>query len=145
MLARLKLSNFKAWRESGDVRLAPVTLLLGENSTGKSSLLQSLLLMKQTAASPDRTVHLNLGGDEVNDYVDMGSFDDLLTRKPEKRKIGVELDAVHNKNCCFFSVEYAQDSKKGPVIDSVKLSANAKDWFRTARTERSAFAVYPPR
>ena len=64
MFKRIKLTNFKAWRESGDVNLAPVTLLLGENSTGKSSLLQSLLLMKQTATSPDRTIHLNLGGDE---------------------------------------------------------------------------------
>ncbi|MBF4376365.1 AAA family ATPase, partial [Vibrio anguillarum] len=45
MFKRIKLTNFKAWRESGDVDLAPVTLLLGENSTGKSSLLQSLLLM----------------------------------------------------------------------------------------------------
>ena len=38
MLTRLKLTNVKAWRESGDVHLAPVTLLLGGNSTGKSSL-----------------------------------------------------------------------------------------------------------
>lgn len=144
MLTRLKLTNFKAWRESGDVRLAPVTLLLGGNSTGKSSLLQSLLLMKQTAASPDRTVHLNLGGDEVNDYVDMGSFEDLLTRNPEKRKVGIELDALHEKKECYFSAEYAQDSKKSPVVDSVKLSENNKDWFRLTRTERSAFAVYQP-
>ena len=144
MLTRLKLTNFKAWRASGDVHLAPVTLLLGENSTGKSSLLQSLLLMKQTAASPDRTVHLNLGGDEVNDYVDMGSFEDLLTRNPEKRKVGIELDSVHEKNRCFFSAEYAQDSKKSPVVDSVRLSNNGEEWYRLARTERSAFAIYSP-
>ncbi|WP_299734858.1 DUF3696 domain-containing protein [uncultured Endozoicomonas sp.] len=143
MLTRLKLSNFKAWRESGDIQLKPVTLLLGENSTGKSSLLQSLLLMKQTATSPDHTIHLNLG-DEVNDYVDMGSFEDLLTRNPEKRKVGIELDAVHNKDHCFFSVEYAQDSKKSPVIDSMKLSPDSEQWFRVARTERSAFGIYLP-
>lgn len=144
MLTRLKLSNFKAWRESGDIQLKLVTLLLGENSTGKSSLLQSLLLMKQTAASPDRTVHLNLGGDEVNDYVDMGSFEDLLTRDPDKRKVSIELDAVHNEDRCYFSVEYAQDSKKSPVIDSMKLSADGEHWFRVARTERSAFGLYLP-
>lgn len=143
MLTRLKLSNFKAWRESGDIQLKPVTLLLGENSTGKSSLLQSLLLMKQTATSPDHTVHLNLG-DEVNDSVDMGSFEDLLTRNPEKRKVGIELDAVHDKDHCFFSVEYAQDSKKSPVIDSMKLSTDGENWFRVARTERSAFGLYLP-
>lgn len=49
------------------MQLAPVTMLLGSNSSGKSTLLQSLLLLKQTVASPDRTIHLNLGGDEAND------------------------------------------------------------------------------
>ncbi len=143
MLTRLKLSNFKAWRESGDVQLRPVTLLLGENSTGKSSLLQSLLLMKQTAMSPDHTVHLNLGA-EANDYVDMGSFEDLLTRNPEKRKVGIELDMDDSKSLCFFSVEYAQDYKKSPVIESMKLSTDNEHWFRVARTERSAFGIYLP-
>ena len=52
MIQHLQLKNFKAWRDSGLVRLAPVTMLLGSNSSGKSSLLQSLLLLKQTAARP---------------------------------------------------------------------------------------------
>ena len=72
MIQHLQLKNFKAWRDSGLVRLAPVTMLLGSNSSGKSSLLQSLLLLKQTAAAPDRTVHLNLGGDEAHDMVSLG-------------------------------------------------------------------------
>jgi len=67
MIKHLQLKNLKAWRDSGSVRLAPVTMLLGSNSSGKSTLLQSLLLLKQTVASPDRTIHLNLGGDEAND------------------------------------------------------------------------------
>lgn len=55
MIKHLQLKNFKAWRDSGLVRLAPVTMLLGSNSSGKSTLLQSLLLLKQTAAAPDRS------------------------------------------------------------------------------------------
>ena len=66
MFTSLRLKNFKAWRDSGEMPLAPVTLLLGSNSTGKSSLIQSLLLLKQTITSPDRSIHLNLGGDEVD-------------------------------------------------------------------------------
>ncbi len=63
----LTLKHFKAWRSVVKVELKPVTVFLGTNSSGKSSLLQALLLLKQTVASPDRTVQLNLGGDEVND------------------------------------------------------------------------------
>ncbi|PVZ70660.1 DUF3696 domain-containing protein [Pelagibaculum spongiae] len=79
MFTRIRLKNFKAWKDSGDIRLAPVTLLLGENSSGKSSILQSLLLMKQTFESTNQDVHLNLGGDD-SDLVDFGSFKGLVNR-----------------------------------------------------------------
>jgi predicted ATPase len=44
MINQLHLKNIKAWRDSGTVRLAPVTMLLGTHSSGKSTWLQSLLL-----------------------------------------------------------------------------------------------------
>jgi AAA15 family ATPase/GTPase len=78
MFARLKLTNFKAWQDTGDIDLKPVTMLLGTNSSGKSSLIQSLLLLKQTVQSPDRSIHLNLGGDEMSDLFNFGSFDNVL-------------------------------------------------------------------
>ena len=77
MIDQIQLKNVKAWRESGAVTLAPVTMLLGTNSSGKSTLLQSLLLLKQTVASPDRTIHLNLGGDEAHDFFNFGDFDNV--------------------------------------------------------------------
>lgn len=48
MLKSLSVSNYKAFREA-NIELKPITILLGENSVGKSSLLQLLLLLKQTA------------------------------------------------------------------------------------------------
>jgi len=44
VITRLRLTNFKAWRELG-VRFAPVTGIFGANSAGKSSLIQFLLLL----------------------------------------------------------------------------------------------------
>ncbi len=61
MLNRLKLENFKAWREV-DLKLGKVTGLFGTNSSGKSSLLQLLLLLKQTRNATDRGLVLDLGG-----------------------------------------------------------------------------------
>jgi hypothetical protein len=54
MLTRLRFTNFKAWEDSGAIRLAPVTVLFGANSAGETSLPQLLLLLRQTAESPDR-------------------------------------------------------------------------------------------
>ena len=54
MLTRLRFKNFKAWKNSEEIRMAPLTVLFGANSAGKSSISQLLLLLKQTAESPDR-------------------------------------------------------------------------------------------
>ena len=61
MLKRLDLRNFKNWREA-DLTFGRVTGLFGANSSGKSSLAQFLLLLKQTAESSDRAAALSLNG-----------------------------------------------------------------------------------
>ena len=72
MLTGLRLLNFKSWDDTGQVRLAPLTVFFGRNSSGKSSLIQSLLLMKQTAESLDPRQVLQLGGRET--YADLGTY-----------------------------------------------------------------------
>ena len=54
MLTRMRLRNFKSWVDTGDMTLRPITGFFGANSSGKSSLLHVLVLLKQTAESPDR-------------------------------------------------------------------------------------------
>lgn len=80
MLTHLKLENFKIWQSTGPLRLAPITLLLGTNSSGKSSLTQSLLLIRQTAKGDDASLDLNFGSPDAGDSVVMGQFRDVLCR-----------------------------------------------------------------
>jgi recombinational DNA repair ATPase RecF len=80
MLTHLKLENFKIWRSTGPTRLAPITLLLGTNSSGKSSLIQSLLLIRQTVKGDDPNLDLNLGNPDADDSVTLGQFKDVLCR-----------------------------------------------------------------
>ena len=54
MLTRIRLKNFKSWADTGDVALRPITGFFGANSSGKSSLLHAILLLKQTSDSQDR-------------------------------------------------------------------------------------------
>ena len=89
MLRRIGLSNFKCWKEL-DIELAPITLLFGANSSGKSAILQSLLMLKQTARGVDPGQHINFGGTE-RDYVDLGSYRDLVIGHDTKDKMGVRL------------------------------------------------------
>lgn len=90
MLTSLSLSNFKAWKSIDKMRLAPITALFGTNSSGKSSILQFLLMLKQTADSSDRSVVLHLGDDKSP--VNLGTVADVAHAHSESPEfsIGVE-------------------------------------------------------
>lgn len=98
MFTNIRLKNFKAWGEqlwADGVDLAPITLFLGANSVGKTSLLQPLLLLKQTYASPDKNLDLYLGG-KRGDLLDLGSYSQIVYDHQEKTELafGFEMDEV---------------------------------------------------
>ena len=62
MLRQLRIRNFKIWQDTGDIRMAPITLFFGANSSGKSSIGQFLMMLKQTVESPDRKAVVYPGG-----------------------------------------------------------------------------------
>ncbi len=76
MLTRLRVQNFKSWRDTGDLEIAPLTGLFGTNSSGKTSILQLLLMLKQTVESPDRRRVLHFG--DERSLVDLGTFFDVV-------------------------------------------------------------------
>lgn len=84
MLNRLRLENFKAW-EKADLTFGKVTGLFGANSAGKSSILDLLLLLKQTRDATDRGIVLEFGGSA--DMVNLGTFADVVHHHDESRRI----------------------------------------------------------
>jgi predicted ATPase len=73
MLRTLHIENFKSWK-TADLTFGKITGLFGTNSSGKSSLTQFLLLMKQTKEATDRGIALGLNGQ----YVNLGIFKDMI-------------------------------------------------------------------
>ena len=76
MLTSLHIKNFKAWKDTGEIRLAPLTVIFGANSAGKSSLGHLLLGLKQTAQSSDRRRAFHLG--DQNTLIDLGTYADCV-------------------------------------------------------------------
>lgn len=85
MLTHLHIKNFKAWKDTGPIRLAPLTVIFGANSAGKSSLGHLLLGLKQTSFLTDRRRALHLG--DANSLIDLGSFEDCLHGHDLKAKL----------------------------------------------------------
>ena len=76
MLTHIHVENFKSWADSGEVVLAPLTGFFGTNSSGKSSLLQMLLLLKQTAERSNAE-EVIFFGDETS-AVNLGDFNAVV-------------------------------------------------------------------
>lgn len=86
MLREYRLTNFKAFGETVTIPIRPLTLIFGANSSGKSSIFQSLLLLKQTLeeAKNPATVLLPKGS-----LVDLGTYSDFVHRHEISRDFEV--------------------------------------------------------
>lgn len=76
-MVSFSVKNIKAFSDSGEVQLKPITLLVGKNSCGKSSLLRFPAVLSQTANSDDRSQPISLNGN----YLDYGNFEDVVHNK----------------------------------------------------------------
>ena len=127
MLNRLKIENFKAWREA-DLRFGKVTGLFGANSAGKSSLLQLLLLLKQTRNATDRGLVLDFGGQA--DMVNLGTFKDVVHGHDEQRRIGWHLDWTMPKT---LKIRDPLDPLAAPLFRGKRLRTRCEVGLRQAR------------
>src|SRR5579864_2362199 len=89
MLRHLSFTNFKSWPRV-DLDCGGITGLFGTNSSGKTSILQFLLLLKQTKEATDRLLSLELNGD----YVELGTIRDAIYQHDETLQIDTAIAFV---------------------------------------------------
>ena len=79
MITELSAQNFKSWENTGQLEIAPLTGFFGANSSGKSSIFQTLLMLKQTAERPsDWNGTIDFGAE--GSVIDLCSFEEVIHR-----------------------------------------------------------------
>jgi Uncharacterized conserved protein len=88
MIKKWSVENFKSVNKKVSLELAPLTIFAGANSSGKSTIIQSILLTTQTIQSQvfSRPVVLN------GHIVRLGTFDDIISNLAESQKISIGFD-----------------------------------------------------
>jgi hypothetical protein len=87
MLREYQLTNFKAFAGPETIPIRPITLIYGPNSSGKSSILQALLLLKQTLEEADgSTVLLPKGR-----LIDLGNYREFVHRHDMSKKFSFKV------------------------------------------------------
>jgi predicted ATPase len=126
MLTSLRIRNFKAWKDTEDVRLAPLTVIFGANSAGKSSLGHLLLALKQTALATDRKRALHLG--DTNSLIDLGTLSDCLYKHDLNSTLSFELTWDLPKPVTVRDLHESSNTYKGNALSlNASLKADTKE------------------
>jgi len=130
MIRQLRIKNFKGWEDTGLIRMSPLTVLFGANSSGKSSISHLLLALKQTVDNLDQKTVIFPGG--TNTPMQFGSLQNLIYGRSAEKCIEFEylwdLDRTleiadpYNKkkyqgNSMHFSAEIGVNKKKLGGVD----------------------------
>jgi hypothetical protein len=140
MIKQLRISNFKVFGQRQTLDMAPITLIYGPNSGGKSTLIQSLLLMKQSIETnagsvSQRVLHPN------GRWVDLGQSKSMhhMHRMEDGLSFGITFDIPKRLQNPLFS----RDDQLS--IDTVFLDAGSNygrtlpEMIRASYSVRSSF------
>lgn len=92
MINKISFKNYKAFTE-GQIKIKPITILLGANSVGKSSIMQLFLLLQQTAQSEKNyksAIKLHGG------FVSLGEGLNLIRKKDISKVLTIDLEFENN-------------------------------------------------
>lgn len=134
MIKEILAENFKCF-ERLRLPLKFVNLLTGTNGMGKSTVLQSLLLLRQSYYKHNGIDGLYLNGK----YVELGNAQDILYEKAQEERVG--LGYVSEAENHFFEFQYIPDSDFMPILtEPGKIKS---EFFQQRFTYLSAYRIEP--
>ena len=121
MINEIELYNLKCFKNI-KIPANNITLLTGINGTGKSTVLQSLVLLKQSYESNKdmRVLYLN---DE--DYIELGNAEDVLCSNADEDSIGFKYNVDGN----IYSFEYVLSNDRFSDTLISKSKTDGTDFF----------------
>ena len=155
-LTALDLGNFKAFADTQHLPIKPLTLIFGANSSGKSSLIHSLLLANHALANGNVDVHQpKLAGQSV----DLGGFNEFVHRHELTRECALAFTFHHkpfgtatwfgefSRTTLRFEIGRAIDTESGREhsgsigVSSFSVEADDQDFLRAARTKDGSLRI----
>ena len=126
-ITRIAVTGFKSLTEKTEVEIRPLTVLAGANSSGKSSLMQPLLLMKQTLES---------------DFVPAGPFklSGPYTNYTESKQFLSSVELVGN-SCQRLAIDFEIG---GQTTAGFAFAVDPNGLFAVDETRGSRFGVNAP-
>jgi predicted ATPase len=117
-IVEILVAGFKSISEEQRIEIRPLTILAGANSSGKSSMMQPLLLLKQTLEASYDPGTLLLNGPNVK----FTSADQLLSRIDKGLSLGSFQVGMRVNTGESFLTNFRKEHKMGFRIDQMEIS-----------------------
>ena len=136
-ITRITVGGFKSINQERSIKVRPLTILAGANSSGKSSIMQPLLLLKQTLEANYDPGALLLNGPNVK----FTSVDQLLSHKGsggavETLNIAIEV----NKNV-FVRISLKKSKNKGFEVDETTYKIDNREYHLYTEMTEEEFQI----
>jgi predicted ATPase len=130
-LTSIRLQSFKSFADSGEIPLAPLTVIFGRNNTGKSSILQSLLILRQTLDTPADVARLNLRGPTYA----AGAYSDIvhMHRIREKVTFGLGVALAGTRWEGQLELEFKSDEPQAPCLTQLTITTQQAEKLVVSR------------
>ncbi len=138
-ISSISVCGFKSISRRQEVEVRPLTILAGANSSGKSSAVQPLLLLKQTLESTFDPGALLLNGPNVR----LTSTIQALYCGPGEKAARLEVGlALHNGHSLF--IRFKSQPRAGPVLDTMSTGKDEKAIsLREGMSQDEILAILP--
>lgn len=131
----LWLRNFRGFKNTDRISLAPLTFLVGPNSSGKSSLFDALLLLTQSHLWPIDVPDLRPSW--AGPLVDLGSFSDAVYRHNSRLTIEISFEFSIPTGALFRSPRKRKaTAREQPISLSLALKTRNEDPIGALATAR---------
>jgi predicted ATPase len=121
-IAEIQVGGFKSISEEQAIEIRPLTLIAGANSSGKSSIMQPLLLLKQTLEASYDPGPLLLHGPNVK----FTSADQFLSRLGRGRSLDTFQVGMRLTTGESFKTVFRKEHKSGFRIEQMDVSQAAR-------------------
>lgn len=115
----IRIKNLRSMRDTGEIEMKKINVLLGSNSSGKSTFLRVFPLLKQSFSKRINGPVLWCGDDD--DYVDFGSFEEALNYNAHGEDDAIRLAFGFFADFAYFNNVLNQSVYKKEMRGKVKI------------------------
>lgn len=135
MVPKMRWKNFRGFADTGWLELRPLTVLIGPNNSGKSSIIAPLLLLKQTVEAAGRDSPLVSKGP----IQDLGAYTDFVRGHDQSAEMFFGLRFHTHED-----VEYKEDDLGDVPPGAIEVTVSLEDGRPTLQ-QFAVFDVYARR